>query len=176
MIFTPRDLAEPWNPTIKIGPQTPNLVLAISSSQPFSRWVFLDFGLVVLFNSQWEDQCVSVQTRKCIWPLGKSTKTIVPILYSQPPLCCAFQVIEWSQGALWTLAIMLLFQDEDKRVEVQPVPMYEELPAMLHRCTVCHEPVFSEDRQLKIRFFLLNLKPHIFGKHSTTEPWPQPFV
>lgn len=111
MIFTPRDLAEPWNPTIKIGPQTPSLVLAISSSEPFSRWVFVDLGLVALFSSRWEDQCVSVQTRKCIWPLVKSTKTIVPILYSQPSLRCAFQVIEWSQGALWTLAIMFLLQD-----------------------------------------------------------------
>lgn len=111
MIFTPRDLAEPWNPTIKIGPQTLNLVLAISSSKPFSRWVFVDIGLVGPFNSRWEDQCVSVQTRKCIWPLVKSTKTIVAILYSQPSLRCAFQAIEWSQGALWTPAFMFLFQD-----------------------------------------------------------------
>ena len=44
--------------------------------------------------------------------------------------------------------------EEDKRIEVQAVPMYEELPVVLQRSAVCREPVFSEDRKLKIRFFL----------------------
>lgn len=48
MIFTTRDLAEPWNPTIKIGPQTPDLVLAISPRELFSRWVLVCFGSVAL--------------------------------------------------------------------------------------------------------------------------------